>query len=240
MDFFNSYEDKNRAEAYAKLGFEGTYYLAFRDIPQIISDYAKGNNALDFGCGTGRSTRFLQDLGFHTVGIDISKEMIAKAQEFDPKGTYLHADDGDFHLLPARSFDLVLSAFTFDNIPMKKKEHLFSNLANVLADGGSLINLVSSPEMYTHEWASFTTKKYPQNTQAKTGDVVLIITKDFDDNRPCQDVFCTEEDYKSIYTKANLRIFSVLKPLATGNEPYPWVNETAVAPWTIYVLQRNR
>jgi len=31
----NCYEDANRASAYAKLEFANTYYLAFRDLPEI-------------------------------------------------------------------------------------------------------------------------------------------------------------------------------------------------------------
>ena len=61
IDFTNVYEDTKRSESYAKLEFPGTYYLAYRDIPGIISKHVKGKNALDFGCGTGRSTRFLKN-----------------------------------------------------------------------------------------------------------------------------------------------------------------------------------
>jgi hypothetical protein len=37
MEFTNVYDDAERAEAYAKLEFPGTYYLAYRDLPEIIS-----------------------------------------------------------------------------------------------------------------------------------------------------------------------------------------------------------
>ena len=36
MEFTNVYDDAERAEAYAKLEFPGTYYLAYRDLPEII------------------------------------------------------------------------------------------------------------------------------------------------------------------------------------------------------------
>ena len=36
MDFANVYEDTRRAAAYANLEFPGTYYLAYRDLPDII------------------------------------------------------------------------------------------------------------------------------------------------------------------------------------------------------------
>ncbi len=73
IKFSNVYEDKARAEAYAKLEFPGTYYLAYRDLPAIIDEHVRGREALDFGCGTGRSTRFLRRLGFGAVGVDIAR-----------------------------------------------------------------------------------------------------------------------------------------------------------------------
>ena len=67
MEFVKSYEDAQYAEAYAKLAFSGTYYLAYRNLPEIIFEHVKGKKAIDFGCGTGRSTRFLEKIGFDVV-----------------------------------------------------------------------------------------------------------------------------------------------------------------------------
>lgn len=83
-EFFNVYEDKGRADAYAKLEFPGTYYLAYRDIPAILAEHTQGRKAVDFGCGAGRSTRFLRKLGFEVIGLDIAENMLAKARERDP------------------------------------------------------------------------------------------------------------------------------------------------------------
>ena len=117
MDSFNCYQDPKRADSYAKLEFPGTYYLAFRDIPKIIAAHTPGKSALDFGCGTGRSTRFLRRFGLDAVGVDISPQMIAKANELDPQGDYRLIADGDFAQFANNRFDLIFSAFTFDNIP---------------------------------------------------------------------------------------------------------------------------
>lgn len=239
-EFSNVYEDTKRAEAYSELKFDKTYYLAYRDLPKIISQYVSGKNTLDFGCGTGRSTRFLQTLGYNTIGVDISEEMITIARQLDPGGEYHRIDDGDFSRFSTSSFDLILSAFTFDNIPtMDKKIKLFKDFSILLTKNGTLINLVSSPEIYTHEWASFTTKDFPENQKAKTGDIVRIITTDITDKRPCYDIFWSEEDYATVYSNANLHIIKKYKPLATGKEPYQWINETKIAPWTIYVLKKK-
>jgi len=240
LKFFNSYDDEIRAKAYSKLEFYKTYHLAFRDLPEIFNKYVRGKKALDFGCGAGRSTRFLQKHGFSTIGIDISDEMIKIAKKIDPKGKYHLIKDGDYSKLCNNSFDLILSAFTFDNIQMEKKVDLFSGLSTLLNEEGILINLVCSPEMYTNEWASFSTKDFPQNKYAKSGDIVLIITNDFDDKRPCYDILCSDEDYKNIYLESGLNLIKTFKPLAKGDEPYNWVNETRIAPWTIYVLKDKR
>jgi ubiquinone/menaquinone biosynthesis C-methylase UbiE len=238
MDFINSYEDKIRAKAYSKLDFHNTYYLAYRDLPDILNEYVKGKKALDFGCGTGRSTRFLQKQGFETTGIDISDEMIQIAKKIDPDGNYQLINDGDYNCFYPASFDLILSSFTFDNIPREKKTNIFSDLTKLLKAEGIIINLVCSPEIYINEWASFSTKDFPENNFKKSGHVVKIITTDFEDKRPCYDILCLDKDYKALFLKSGLILLKTLKPLANGNEQYKWINETRIAPFTIYVLKR--
>lgn len=239
MEFSNVYEDAIRADAYSKLEFPGTYYLAFRDLPAIIAKHVRGRKALDFGCGSGRSARFLQKLGLQTIGIDISEEMVKRARESDPKGDYHVIREGDFSLFSKGTFDCILSAFPFDNIPtMEKKVMNLSGLRDLLRDDGVLINLVSSPEIYTHEWTSFSTKDFPENRDARSGDIVRIIQLDIDDKRPVSDILWTAESYRETYRSAQLKIVHIYKPLAK-KERYDWVNETRIAPWTIYVLRRE-
>lgn len=235
--FSNTYADEARAEAYASLEFPGTYYLAFRDLASIIARHARGTRALDFGCGTGRSTRFLRRLGFQVVGVDIARQMLQRAREADHAGDYRLVRDGDLDGLRAGPFDLILSAFTFDNVPtLEKKAKLFGDLGALLSDGGRIVNLVSSPEIYTHEWASFSTRDFPENRRATTGDTVRIVMLDVADRRPVEDVLCTDSAYRYVYGKAGLRVLASHRPLGREEEPYPWVCETRVSPWTIYVL----
>ena len=137
--------------------------------------------------------------------------------------------------------DLVLSAFTFDNVPTRdQKVALFGHLGRLLGPAGRIVSLVSAPEIYTHEWASFSTKDYPENRAAKSGDRVRIIMLDADDKRPVEDVVCSHEDYLSIYRQAGLELVATYRPLGREDEPYEWVNEARVAPWVIYVLKRER
>jgi len=235
--FANAYDDKARAAAYAGLEYPGTYGLAFRDLPAIIRHHVKGLKALDFGCGAGRSTRFLRGLGFQAAGVDISEHMLEQAHERDPGGDYRLVPDGDFSALEAGAYDLVLSAFTFDNIPtMEKKTAILSALGRLLRDGGRIVNLVSAPEIYVNEWASFSTRAYPENRAARSGDRVLIEMLDVEDRRPVEDIFWTHEDYLEAYRLAGLTTIETHRPLAIPGEGHAWVSETTVSPWAIYVL----
>ena len=241
MEFCNAYEDAKRAEAYAKLEFPGTYYLAFRDLPEIISQHVSGKKAMDFGCGTGRSTRFLTELGFDSVGVDISAEMLQKARQFDPNGDYRLLDESGFDQFQDKVFDLILSAFTFDNVPTREKKiGIMKEIRRLLKHEGRFVNLVSSPEMYYHEWASFSTKDFPENRNAKCGDIVKIINTATDDRRPVDDILWPDVDYRAVYQGAGLEPIDMYKPLAREDEPCQWVNETRIAPWVIYVLQRAK
>lgn len=236
--FHNVYDDKTRAEAYDSLEFPGTYYLAYRDLPALIGKHVQGKMALDFGCGTGRSTRFLRKLGFDVIGVDISEQMIALARKRDPDGDYRLISVSSLGGLEAGAYDLVLCAFTFDNVPAKEKALLFKSLNRLLAPQGRMVNVVSAPEIYIHEWTSFSTKDFPGNKTAKSGGKVFIVMLDVNDNRPVEDVLWTHHDYLETYDRAGLVPVTVHRPLGNQTEPYRWVNETKISPWAVYVLRR--
>jgi ubiquinone/menaquinone biosynthesis C-methylase UbiE len=164
--------------------------------------------------------------------------MLRIARATDPAGDYRLVPGDDLSEFTDGSFDLVLSAFTFDNIPAAIKVRIFRDLERLLGPKGAMVSVVSSPEIYAHEWASFTTKDFPQNSAAHSGDVVRIICTDHEDRRPVEDILCTDESYGAIYREAGLKAVQTLKPLAKGDEPYQWVSETKIAPWVIYVLKR--
>lgn len=238
--FSNVYADGARADAYAQLEFPGTYFLAYRDLPQLFRTYVTGREALDFGCGTGRSTRFLRDLGFAARGVDIAASMLERARARDPGGTYELVGDGDLARLPSAAFDLALSAFTFDNIPtLEQRGRLLAALAKLLRPTGCLVNLVSDPAIYVHEWASFSTASFPENRTARSGDRVRIVMLDVPDRRPVDDVVCSDADYRRLYGEAGLAVQTVHRPLGRAEDGIAWVSETRISPWAIYVLKRT-
>ena len=235
--FSNVYEDSGRARAYAQLEFPGTYHLAFRDLPALFDKHVHGRRALDFGCGTGRSTRFLDRLGYRTVGVDIAPAMLDQARSIDPLGEYRLVTTADGLTELAGPFDLILAAFTFDNIPTDAaKTGALQALRRLLAPAGRVVAVVSSPEIYQHEWASFSTKHFPENRDARDGDRVRIVMLDVPDRRPVEDVVCSDTHYRDLFAEVGFGVVAIERPLGTNADGVAWVTETRLAPWSIYVL----
>lgn len=238
--FENSWGNRTRAESYARLEFPNTYYLAYRDLPQIISSHVTGKKAVDFGCGTGRSTRFLKNLGFKVTGIDISPDMLDIARQLDKSDDYQLVTNGQYSHLGENQYDLVQSIFTFDNIPgWENRTNILTGLRDLLNSTGKIICLDSTPDLYTNEWASFSTNEFPGNRTAKTGDIVRDIMLDVEDRRPVEDIYWTVEDYHLLFTKAGLILDATYKPLGKPDEPYNWISELNIAPWMIFVLSKK-
>jgi hypothetical protein len=122
---------------------------------------------------------------------------------------------------------------------LEQKAALFRSLGGMLASGGRIVNVVSSPEIYWNEWASFSTKDFPENRAARSGDKVRIVMLDVEDRRPVEDILCTDEDYRDVYLRAGLETVATYRPLADASEPFAWVSETVKAPWVIYVLGKG-
>jgi SAM-dependent methyltransferase len=238
--FQNSWGNQMRAESYSKLEFPNTYYLAYRDLPEIINRHVTGNNALDFGCGTGRSTRFLKRLGFSVTGIDISEDMLEISRNLDQDGDYQLVSNGNYCHLGIGRYDLVQSIFTFDNIPgWDNRTNILTGLHDLIKSTGRIICLDSTPELYLNECASFTTKDFPENRIAKTGDIVRCVMLDVEDRRPVEDILWTESDYYRLFNLAGLEPEAIYKPLGYDHEPFRWISEKETAPWIIFVLRKS-
>jgi ubiquinone/menaquinone biosynthesis C-methylase UbiE len=103
---------------------------------------APGRLTLDIGCGEGRVSRDLRELGHRVVGVDQSPSMIAAAREADPEGEYV---DADAAALPFEdgSADLAIafmSLMDMDDMPAGVRE-----LARVLEPGGLFVASVVHP-----------------------------------------------------------------------------------------------
>ena len=84
-----SYYEKN-----AKSFIDGTLKVDFTEIQDMFLELLPDNaNILDFGCGSGRDTKYFIDKGYLVDAIDGSRELCKAASEFtgiDVKHMYFH------------------------------------------------------------------------------------------------------------------------------------------------------
>jgi len=109
----------------------------------VLLESLKPGLILDIGCGTGEQSLFLAKRGYKVVGVDISCEMLAKANENAREGMLkdrLSLVIASAEALPFRdkSFDSLISIFgVFNHIP--KADHAFQETHRVLKSGGRAV-----------------------------------------------------------------------------------------------------
>jgi SAM-dependent methyltransferase len=233
-----THDYETQAGAFAGLEMQGTQYLAFRDIPMLIQDYSGSvASVLDYGCGAGRSTRFLKRLGFNAVGVDVSKDMLDQARSKDGSGEYRHIPSG---LLPFEdsAFDLIFSSFVFLEVSrIEEIERILKEMKRVLRKDGIIIFVTSSTEATAGNWVSLS-YAFPENDKPlRSGDTVKLLIQGVD--VVFHDYFWSEDDYIGAAERAGLILAKLHKPLGSDDDSIEWRDETKMSPTAIYVLRSS-
>jgi trans-aconitate methyltransferase len=210
-------------------------YLAYRDFPNIISNYKNINRVLDFGCGTGASTQYLLEKNYDVViGTDKSSNMLKEARSSFPKINFVHVSE----LQKEDSFDLVFSSFVLFELSSKNEIINYLNqAASFLKPDGIFYGITGSENLHKKNnlWACFDTN-YFENTNPKSGDVVKLKLKETDIE--FEDYFWTESDYIDCINKSNFHIEKVYTPLGQQTDPFDWVDEKIRPPFIIFLLRK--
>ncbi|MDX6420501.1 MAG: hypothetical protein QOG28_5121 [Trebonia sp.] len=92
----------------------------------------------DIGCGTGRVTAHLNDLGLSVFGVDLSPQMVAVARRSYPG---LQFDVGSMLTLdlPDGSLGGVMAWYSIIHIPQERLPEVFAGFCRVLAPGGLVL-----------------------------------------------------------------------------------------------------
>jgi len=223
------------AEKYVRAGFENTYYLGYRDIPALLQKYKIGQKVIDYGCGTGRSTRFLKELGLNPIGVDISKEMLEQALKVDPTSHYLLIDSGHIPVL-SESYDCIFCCFVLFAIPNKQELlSIFKEANRCLKSNGIFVIVTGSEELYSHEWLSYNVD-YSQNRSLKSGDVARIQLADL--GIEFVNYYWLDSDLTSLFQSANLQLIERHFPIGYTDEGRNWKSEIEHPPYVVYVLKK--
>ena len=102
---------------------------------------------LSLGCGTCATEVHLQQAGAEVIGIDVSAEAVAVANQRIHKAMVADVEKDALPELQPQSFDLVLCGDVLEHL--RFTEHVLARLHGWLADGGALIVSVPNATHYT-------------------------------------------------------------------------------------------
>lgn len=111
----------------------------------LINLQKPGTKVLDFGCGSGLVAKYLSQNGYVVTGVDVSSEMIVRAN------SHIETPDLEFKVYPgsgplpfeAGTYDAVISSSVFEYLP--DPEIVLLEFRRILKHGGLL--LLTVPDM---------------------------------------------------------------------------------------------
>lgn len=118
----------------------------FRSLLRILEDVPKDACILDFGCGSGRNTYALLDLGYENVcGFDIQDYLNLRSPA--DRSRFFTEPDPDGRLpFEDASFDLIISDQVFEHV--LDQVSVFRELHRITRPGGRHFHVIPSPYRY--------------------------------------------------------------------------------------------
>lgn len=126
----------NRAASYFAARWHGADIPAMVAARQcLVAWLHQGARVLDVGCGTGRDTTRLCELGFQVCGLDRSKGMLTEAHQHNPELSLIL---GDMYNLPMGndSLDALWACASFLHIPKRHNLSVLHEFRRVLRHNG--------------------------------------------------------------------------------------------------------
>lgn len=122
-------------------GHSGIYEMCKYDYPKVLAELKKVDfqDVLDCGCGTGPMVEILTEEypDKQYTGLDLTPEMIKKAQEKNLPNTEFIVGDCEKLLFADESFDVIICTNSFHHYP--NPQAFFDNVYRVLRKNGRLI-----------------------------------------------------------------------------------------------------
>lgn len=238
--FSGSIKSSVEADEYKKTHASSHRYLAYRDIPSLLEKYfgneITGKVAIDYGTGTGFSADYLRKLGFKVIGVDVSEAMLSKACSEYPDIPFYQVVNG---IIPidSSSCDLIFSSFVLFEISTRETILKYlSEAKRVLKKDGLFIAITGSQDLHSpmRRWLYFHTQ-FPENEHLDSGKPVkLLLTES---NIEFMDYYWTEDDYATLFSKAELKIMELYHPLGHANENFLWEDELEYSPYLVLIAK---
>ena len=110
----------------------------------LIASKAEGSPILELGCGSGRDTQVLADVGHRVVGVDLSASAIKKAADRVPNCQFYCQDiRAPF---PVHTTNVVLASLSLHYFPWSETVALVGRIRDALRPSGLLLCRLNSTE----------------------------------------------------------------------------------------------
>ena len=185
-----------------------SYSAMFIEKP-LVDKYLKSlvgssTHALDIGCGTGHSIKYLLDLGVkekNVLGVDMNPDMLRVARKNLPKVQFITTDLSNLKLKKS-NYDLLLSVMVFHYLSEKKLRKVIENISEFLKKGGHLFFITLHPLRYIHDYPDYYSDK-PKRESTGWGTKIKYYHK-------------TVSKYLNVVIDSGLEIVAVEEPLPIG------------------------
>lgn len=222
---------------YALRPMGGTDLLAFREVAAFLQQTTTIGKALDVGCGTGRSTRFLSACGLNPVGLDVSESMVSLARQCSGEEQYYFYKAGTKFPFPNGTFDLIFSSWVLLELSTRRElRHLVAEAGRVLRPHGLAIFVSNTSDFYRGQWISAEVH-YPENAcPLRSGQRVKarLVPEDIIVN----DTYWDDLDYRRVFSYAGLQATHALYPFGSVGDGIDWKDEIRLAPYVVYITQK--
>ena len=134
----------------------------------IMDKYFAGRDVhlLDFACGTGRITQFLENHVKTSTGVDVSSSMLAVARQKLKRTEIIETDITTENVLKPRKFDLIIAFRFFLNAEPELRSAAIKAIAELLDEDGYLVfnNHQNSGSPWIRLRFAYYRKKNPEAT----------------------------------------------------------------------------
>lgn len=203
--------------------------LGFPVVEELLGDVA-GKRVLDYGCGHGRFSRRLRDLGAYVIAVDSSPRAIAIAKSHDSRGIEYHIIHQDKLNERFSEKDADAAVMNFVLCAMRNTDDAVRALHKVDSNTrslGSLIVLEPHPDGIGYPYVSHT-----RHCRMKiTGDPVYVKLSGMQES--FIDYYRSKEDYLRLMNDAGFHVTEKRGPiLKDGNKDF-WNSEMKHPPYLI-------
>jgi len=205
----------------------GDWLLGYSKVEKLLGKIHE-KTILDFGCGTGKFSRRLRDIGAKVIAVDREKSSIESAKKRGEGIKYKTIEGENLSFIKPESVDCVVSTFVFCQIKdIKNIQEITKQIAQKLKPNGCFIILDPNPKGLGYEFVSGCREKVPH---VKSGTPIKVWLRGLD--REFYDYWRSKQDYIDIMETAGLIVDKIEEPKGDQDDTF-WKDEKIQSPFLI-------